>query len=72
MLTLFFNPGPVQNWNQIKGSDTQRFARFHRGLLDRSVYFPPSQYETAFVSLAHTQDEIDRTIEAARQALSAG
>jgi glutamate-1-semialdehyde 2,1-aminomutase len=36
------------------------------------VYFPPSQYETAFVSLAHTQDEIDRTIEAARQAISTG
>lgn len=72
MLTLFFNPGPVQSWNQIKGSDTQRFARFHRGLLERSVYFPPSQFETAFVSLAHTQDEIDRTLDAARQALSAG
>jgi glutamate-1-semialdehyde 2,1-aminomutase len=71
MLTLFFNPGPVQNWNQIKSSDTQRFARFHRGLLDRSVYFPPSQFETAFVSLAHTEDEIERTIEAVREALSA-
>ena len=72
LLTLFFHPGPVRNWNEVKSADTQRFAQFHQGLLGRGIYFPPSQFETAFVSLAHSDDEIDRTITAAREALSAG
>jgi glutamate-1-semialdehyde 2,1-aminomutase len=71
MLTLFFHPGPLLGWNEVKSADTQRFKHFHRGLLERGVYFPPSQFETAFVSLAHTDDDIARTVEAARGALSA-
>lgn len=70
MLTLFFHPGPIRSWNDAKASDTQRFAAFHRALLARGVYFPPSQFETAFVSLAHTDDDLDRTVQAAREALS--
>lgn len=71
MLTLFFHDGPVRSWNDAKTSDTKRFAAWHRALLDRGVYFPPSQFEAAFVSLAHDTDDIDRTIEAAREALRA-
>jgi glutamate-1-semialdehyde 2,1-aminomutase len=69
MLTLFFHRGPVRSWTDAAAADRERFATFHRGLLERGVYFPPSQFEAAFVSAAHGKDEIDRTIEAARAAL---
>jgi glutamate-1-semialdehyde 2,1-aminomutase len=69
MLTLFFHRGPVRSWTDAAESDREHFARFHRGLCARGVYFPPSQFEAAFVSAAHTDDDIDRTIEAARAAL---
>jgi glutamate-1-semialdehyde 2,1-aminomutase len=69
MLTLFFHRGPVRSWTDAAESDRERFARFHRGLLTRGVYFPPSQFEAAFVSAAHGDDDIERTIEAARAAL---
>jgi glutamate-1-semialdehyde 2,1-aminomutase len=70
MLTLFFHAGPVRSWNDAKTSDTQRFASFHRGLRERGVYFPPSQFEAAFVSMAHDTDDINRTVDAARAALT--
>jgi len=69
MLTLFFHRGPVRSWTDAAESDRERFGRFHRGLLARGVYFPPSQFEAAFVSAAHTEDDVDRTVEAARAAL---
>jgi glutamate-1-semialdehyde 2,1-aminomutase len=69
MLTVFFHRGPVRSWTDAAESDRERFARFHRGLAARGVYFPPSQFEAAFVSAAHTDDDIDRTIDAARSAL---
>lgn len=69
MLTLFFHRGPVRSWTDAAASDRERFGRFHRGLAARGVYFPPSQFEAAFVSAAHTDDDIDRTVEAARAAL---
>jgi glutamate-1-semialdehyde 2,1-aminomutase len=69
MLTLFFHRGPVRSWTDAAESDRERFGRFHRGLLARGVYFPPSQFEAAFVSAAHSDDDIDRTVEAARAAL---
>jgi len=69
MLTLFFHPGPVHDFRAALASDTERFGRFHRGLIARGVYFPPSQFEAAFLSLAHTEADIDRTVEAAKQAL---
>lgn len=70
MLTLFFHRGPVRSFRDASASDTERFARFHRGLLSRGVYWPPSQFETAFISAAHTEEDVDRTIEIARAALS--
>ena len=62
--------GQVQNYNQARESDTHLFARFFWEMLARGVYLPCSQFEAAFVSAAHTDDDIDRTIEAAREALA--
>jgi glutamate-1-semialdehyde 2,1-aminomutase len=71
MLTLFFHDGPVHSWQQAKSSDTQRFGRWHARLLSQGVYWPPSQFEAAFVSGAHTPDDVTATIEAASRALDA-
>ncbi len=71
MLTLFFHDGPVQNYDDARQSDTRLFGRFFWEMLARGVYLPCSQFEAAFVSSAHTEDDIDRTIEAARAALRA-
>jgi glutamate-1-semialdehyde 2,1-aminomutase len=69
MLTVFFCEGPVENYADAKRSDTARFARFFHGLLERGVYWPPGQFEAAFVSLAHGEAEIDVTLRAAAEAL---
>ncbi len=71
MFTLFFNATPVVDYPSALNSDTQRFARFFWGMMDRGVYLPCSQFEAAFVSAAHTEAQIQQTIEAARQALAA-
>jgi glutamate-1-semialdehyde 2,1-aminomutase len=63
MLTWFFQPGPVADWEAAAKSDTQAFARFHRGMLERGVYLPPSQYEALFVSAAHSEEDIQKTIQ---------
>ncbi len=70
MITLFFAPGPVRSWDDAKGADTKAFARWHGGLLERGVYWPPSQFEAAFVSAAHTEADIDATVQAAGEALA--
>jgi len=67
MFTLFFNPDPVTDFESADRSDRGLFARFHQGMLARGVYWPPSQLEACFVSSAHQEAEIGRTIEAARQ-----
>jgi glutamate-1-semialdehyde 2,1-aminomutase len=71
MLTWFFQAGPVHDWDTAAKSDTDAFAKFHRGVLDRGIYLPPSQYEAIFVSAAHTDGDIGRTIEAAGHAFGA-
>ena len=71
MLTLFFRKGPVKSWNDAKDSDTARFGKWHAEMLARGQYWPPSQFEAAFVSAAHTAEDIDATIEAADEALAA-
>jgi glutamate-1-semialdehyde 2,1-aminomutase len=71
VLTVFFTTTPVRDYAAAKTSDTARFARFFSAMLDAGVYLPPSQYEAWFLSLAHTEREIDRTIKAARAAFSA-
>ncbi len=69
MFTLFFCDGPVRSWADASRADTSRFGAWHRGLLARGVYWPPSQFEAAFLGAAHTADDIARTIEVARAAL---
>jgi glutamate-1-semialdehyde 2,1-aminomutase len=58
MYTLFFQPEPVTNYEEAKRSDTERFSKFFHYLLERGVYFPPSQFESGFVSAVHTPDDI--------------
>jgi glutamate-1-semialdehyde 2,1-aminomutase len=65
MFTWFFQGGPVSDWDSASKSDTQAFARFHGEMLDKGIYLPPSQYEAVFVSAAHTEDDIKKTVEAA-------
>ena len=65
MLTLFMREDPVRNLADANDSDTERYGAFFRHMLDRGVYLPPSQYEAMFVSLAHGDEEIDRTLQAA-------
>ena len=69
MWTLFFSATPVGDYASAKASDTAAYARFFHAMLERGVYLPPSQFEAAFISLAHTPDDIAATIEAAREAL---
>ena len=69
MFTLFFNPDPVTDNTSAGRSDTQRFARYFWGMIEHGVYLPCSQFEANFVSVAHTDDDIDTTIAAARDVL---
>jgi len=71
MLTLFFHDGPVHNYDDARQCDTRMFARFFWEMLARGVYLPCSQFEAAFISAAHTEAEIDHTIQAAREAFAA-
>jgi glutamate-1-semialdehyde 2,1-aminomutase len=67
MFGFFFCEGPVTNFQEATASDTDKFARWHRGMLERGVYLAPSQYEAGFMSLAHTEQDIDKTIAAAKE-----
>jgi glutamate-1-semialdehyde 2,1-aminomutase len=69
MLTLFFRPAPPRDYAGARESDTGAFATFHRAMLERGVLLPPSQFETWFVSAAHSEAEIDATVRAAGEAL---
>ena len=66
MFTFFFTEGPVRNYATAKRSDTALFSRFFSGMLNRSIYIAPSQFEALFLSLAHTEDDLGRTLEAFR------
>lgn len=67
MFGFFFCEGPVKNFADASKSDTDKFARWHRGMLQRGVYLAPSQYEAGFMSTAHTEEDIEFTLEAARE-----
>ena len=71
LLTLFFCEQPVRDYDDAKKSDTKKFAKFFQEMLERGMFLPPSQYEALFVSAAHTDADIDRTIAAARESLAA-
>jgi glutamate-1-semialdehyde 2,1-aminomutase len=66
MLTLFFQAGPVTDWNSASKCDTEKFSKYFWGLIHRGVYMPCSQFEALFISATHTDEHIDQTIEAAR------
>ncbi len=70
MFTFFFTGEHVTGWESAATCDTAKFGRFHGALLDAGVWLPPSQFEAAFLSLAHTQGDIDDTLAAAREALA--
>lgn len=71
MLTLFFGPPVVRNYEDAKTCDTMKFGRFFAALIDAGVWIPPSQFEAWFVSLAHTREDLDVTIEAIARAIAA-
>ncbi|MFZ3216930.1 MAG: glutamate-1-semialdehyde 2,1-aminomutase [Candidatus Acidiferrales bacterium] len=71
LLTLFFSEQPVRNYAEAKKTDTARFGKFFQEMLTRGVFLPPSQYEALFVSAAHTDSDIERTVAAARESLEA-
>jgi len=71
MFTFFFSPSPVTDWESAKKSDTARFAKFFRFLLERGVYIAPSQFEAGFVSAAHTEEDMRATVDAAREFFNA-
>ncbi|MDY6785350.1 MAG: glutamate-1-semialdehyde 2,1-aminomutase [Cyanobacteriota bacterium] len=70
MFGFFFAEGPVRNYDDAKKADSAKFARFHRGMLERGIYLAPSQFEAGFTSLAHTDEDIEKTLEAARGVMS--
>jgi glutamate-1-semialdehyde 2,1-aminomutase len=69
MFTWFFQSGTVHDWDTAAKSDTQAFGKFHRAMLERGIYLPPSQYEAMFMSAAHSDADIEQTIAAAVEAL---
>lgn len=69
MITLFFQEGPVRSWGDAAGSNTKQFAAWHKGMLDRGVYWPPSQFEAAFLGGAHAEADVEATTKAAKEAL---
>ena len=71
MFTWFFTAGPVTDWDSASKSNTGAFAKFFRAMLDSGVYLPPSQYEAAFLGAAHTEEDVQKTIAAAREAFAA-
>jgi glutamate-1-semialdehyde 2,1-aminomutase len=70
MWTWFFTAGPVRNYADAAKSGTAAFGRFHRAMLERGVWLPPSQFEAAFISYAHTDADVEATIAAAREAFA--
>ncbi|HEX9242054.1 MAG TPA: glutamate-1-semialdehyde 2,1-aminomutase [Anaeromyxobacter sp.] len=71
MLTVFFSANPVLDAATARACDTKRFGAFFHALLDGGAYFPPSQFEAAFLSTAHTDDDLERTFRAARAGFAA-
>ncbi len=70
MITVFFTDRPVTDFQSASTTDTERFKRWFHGLLNRGIYWPASAYEAAFLSYAHTEDDIDRIVQAATEAFA--
>src|SRR5713226_252516 len=71
LATVFFTPEPVRDYTEAERSDTKRYARFFREMLERGIFLAPSQFEAAFVSAAHTSQDVDLTLAAAHESLQA-
>jgi len=71
MFTWFFTGDPVTDWDSAAKSNTALFGKFHRAMLEQGIWLPPSQFEAAFLSAAHSMDDISETVEAARKAFAA-
>jgi glutamate-1-semialdehyde 2,1-aminomutase len=71
MFSWFFTPGPVTDWDSASKSNTEAFGKFFRSMLDSGVYLPPSQFEAAFVGATHSEQDIEQTIAAAKEAFKA-
>ena len=69
LLTIFFTDNPVLDYESVSGADTALFGRFFQQLLSQGIYWPPSQFEAAFVSLAHSDEDIQNTIVVMEKAL---
>jgi glutamate-1-semialdehyde 2,1-aminomutase len=70
MFTWFFAKGPVTDWTSAAKCDTEAFGRFFRAMLENGIYLPPSQFEAAFLGAAHTEQDVQLTIAAAKQAFA--
>jgi glutamate-1-semialdehyde 2,1-aminomutase len=70
MFTLFFQKGPVTNYQEAKASNTKIFAKYFHGMLEEGIYLPPSQFEAWFLSTAHTAEDIEKTIAAHERVLT--
>jgi glutamate-1-semialdehyde 2,1-aminomutase len=70
MITPFFTKGPIRSFGDAVKSDTARFGKWHAAMLARGQYWPPSQYEAAFLSTAHTEADVDATVTAAAEAFT--
>lgn len=70
LITLFFGVPEVRNAAQAQGADRKRFERFFKAILERGVYLPPSQFEALFVSLAHNDEDLEKTVSAARESMA--
>jgi len=72
MLSVFFSKLPVRDFASAQSSDTAVFAKVWKGLRDRGIYWPPSQFETAFLSTVHSSKDIDETLMAFEESLALG
>jgi len=70
MFTWFFTSKKVKDWDSAAASDTEAFGQFFRSMMESGIYLPPSQFEAAFLSAAHTEEDVEETVAAAREAFS--
>jgi glutamate-1-semialdehyde 2,1-aminomutase len=68
MFTWYFTETPVHDWETAAKSDTARFGKFHRAMLEAGIWLPPSQFEAMFLGMAHGEGEVEATIAAAKEA----
>ncbi|HGY5539795.1 MAG TPA: aminotransferase class III-fold pyridoxal phosphate-dependent enzyme, partial [Prochlorococcus sp.] len=71
MFGFFFCEGPVRNFEDAKSADTELFGKLHRAMLERGIYLAPSAFEAGFTSLAHSEADIDATLQAFRDSFAA-